>query len=93
MDDVVLGEHMVDRMYDVLADEEQFREHDYWIGRFAGMLDQSRPYTTREFLYLLGQQLAKEGKARRYSHRRREGKSAALLPGDWRQFNRYRNRL
>jgi len=59
-DDVVLASHMVDRMYDVYADEEQFRAHDFWIGRFAGTLDQSRPYTTREFLYLLGKQLSEE---------------------------------
>jgi deoxyhypusine synthase len=55
----MLGEHMVDRMYDVLADEELFREHDTWIGRFAGTLDQTRPYTTREFLNLVGLELAK----------------------------------
>ena len=61
VDDVVLGRHMVDRMYDVLADEKVFRDHDFWIGRFAGTLDQTRPYTTREFLYLLGKELAKEG--------------------------------
>ncbi len=59
MDDVLLAENMVDRMYDVLADEEQFRGHDMWIGRFAASLDQSRPYTTREFLYLLGRDLSK----------------------------------
>src|SRR5438874_2940149 len=59
MDDVVLGENLVDRMYDVLADEEKFREHDQWIGRFAASLDQSRPYTTREFLHLLALELAK----------------------------------
>lgn len=62
VDDVMLGDQMVDRMYDVLADEELFREHDVWIGRFAGTLDQSRPYTTREFLYLVGLELAKEAK-------------------------------
>ncbi len=60
MDDVLLGKHMVDRMYDVLADEDKFRDHDFWIGRFAGTLDQSRAYTTREFLYLLGLELAKD---------------------------------
>lgn len=59
-DDVLLAHHMIDRMYDVLADEEKFRDHDFWIGRFAGTLEQSRPYTTREFLYLLGLELAKE---------------------------------
>lgn len=62
MDDVVLAENLVDRMYDVLADEEQFRKHDVWIGRFAASLDQSRPYTTREFLCLLGLELAKRAK-------------------------------
>jgi deoxyhypusine synthase len=60
MDDEVLGDQMVDRMYDVLADEVRFREHDLWIGSFAARLDQSRPYTTREFLYLLGREIAPE---------------------------------
>ena len=59
IDDVLLAENLVDRMYDVLADEEKFRQHDQWIGRFAATLDQSRPYTTREFLYLLGLELGK----------------------------------
>ena len=54
MDDEMLGDVMVDRMYDVLADEVRFREHDLWIGTFASRLDQTRPYTTREFLYKLG---------------------------------------
>jgi len=59
---VLLAEQLVDRMYDVLADEEKFREHDYWIGDFAASLDQSRPYTTREFLRLLGLELSKRAK-------------------------------
>jgi deoxyhypusine synthase len=58
IDDVMLQKALIDRMYDVLADEERFREHDAWIGRFAASLDQSRPYTTREFLYLLGKELS-----------------------------------
>jgi deoxyhypusine synthase len=62
MDDVALGEALIDRMYDVLADEEKFRQHDQWIGRFAASLDQNRPYTTREFLYLLGIELGKGAK-------------------------------
>ncbi|MBI3665334.1 MAG: deoxyhypusine synthase family protein [Acidobacteria bacterium] len=61
-DDVALAEDLVDRMYDVLADEARFREHDCWIGDFAALLDQARPYTTREFLYLLGCELAKRAK-------------------------------
>jgi deoxyhypusine synthase len=59
IDDVMLQKALIDRMYDVLADEEKFRKHDAVIGRFAASLDQSRPYTTREFLYLLGEQLSK----------------------------------
>jgi deoxyhypusine synthase len=58
-DDLLLADHLVDRIYDVLADEEQFRRHDQWVGRFAASLDQDRPYTTREFLYLLGRELAR----------------------------------
>ncbi len=60
MDDEALGEVMVDRMYDVLADEVRFREHDLWIGSFAARLDQSRPYTTREFLHLLGTEVGRD---------------------------------
>jgi deoxyhypusine synthase len=62
VDDVALQDQLVDRMYDVLADEEEFREEDAVIGRFAGTLDQSRAYTTREFLYLLGREIAKRAK-------------------------------
>lgn len=61
-DDVALAENLVDRMYDVLADEAKFREHDVWIGNFAAGLDQLHPYTTREFLHLLGCELAKHAK-------------------------------
>ena len=59
IDDVVLQKHLIDRMYDTLADEEEFREADAMLGDFAASLDQSRPYTTREFLNLLGRHLAK----------------------------------
>lgn len=60
MDDEALGAVMVDRMYDVLADEVRFREHDLWIGSFAARLDQARPYTTREFLYRLGLEVGRD---------------------------------
>jgi deoxyhypusine synthase len=62
IDDVTLQENLVDRMYDTLADEEEFREEDAYIGRFASTLDASRPYTTREFLYLLGKDVSKRAK-------------------------------
>ena len=59
MDDVVLQRNLIDRIYDTLADEAKFREHDLEIGSLAASLDPSRPYTTREFLYLLGKELSK----------------------------------
>jgi deoxyhypusine synthase len=62
IDDVHLQKHLIDRMYDTLADEEEFREADAMIGRFAASLDQSRPYTTREFLHLLGKELSPRAK-------------------------------
>ena len=61
-DDVLLRDNMVDRMYDTLLDEEEFREQDSWIGHFAETLDASRAYTTREFLNLLGKEAAKISK-------------------------------
>lgn len=62
IDDVQLQKNLIDRMYDTLVDEEEFREEDAFIGRFAATLDQSRPYTTREFLYLLGKEVSKHAK-------------------------------
>ncbi len=62
IDDVRLQKNLIDRMYDTLVDEEEFREEDAFIGRFAATLDQSRPYTTREFLYLLGREVSKRSK-------------------------------
>jgi deoxyhypusine synthase len=62
IDDVLLQKNLIDRMYDVLADEEEFRDADEMIGKFAAALDQSRPYTTREFLNLLGKELSKKAK-------------------------------
>jgi deoxyhypusine synthase len=52
-DDSALSAERVDRVYDTLASEEEFIDNDNWIAEFAATLDR-RPYTTREFLYLLG---------------------------------------
>jgi deoxyhypusine synthase len=62
IDDVELQKNLIDRMYDTLVDEEEFREEDAFIGRFAASLEQSRPYTTREFLYLIGKEVSKRAK-------------------------------
>lgn len=61
-DDVLLAQNLVDRMYDVLADEDEFRDHDRFLGEFAASLDCSRPYTTREFLYRLGRRLREQAR-------------------------------
>src|SRR6266446_5614759 len=52
-DDAALAEDHIDRVYDTLASEEEFIGNDNWIADFAATLE-SRPYTTREFLHLLG---------------------------------------
>ncbi len=62
MDDVELQKNLIDRMYDTLADEEEFRQEDAFIGRFAASLKPSHPYTTREFLYLLGKEISRSAK-------------------------------
>jgi deoxyhypusine synthase len=55
-DDAALAEERIDRVYDTLASEEEFIGNDNWIADFAAGLE-PRPYTTREFLYLLGRHL------------------------------------
>lgn len=52
-DDAALASERVDRVYDTYADEEEFIGNDNWIAEFAAGLE-ARPYTSREFLYLLG---------------------------------------
>ncbi len=52
-DDAALASERIDRVYDTLASEEEFVGNDNWIADFAATLA-ARPYTSREFLYLLG---------------------------------------
>jgi deoxyhypusine synthase len=52
------GEH-IDRVYDTYASEDEFCENDEWIAAFALTLER-RPYTSREFLYKLGEYLWNE---------------------------------
>jgi deoxyhypusine synthase len=56
--DAELKEADVGRFYDTLASEHEFREADEWVGNFANTVDHSRPYSTREFLHLLGRELS-----------------------------------
>jgi deoxyhypusine synthase len=55
-DDAQLANARVDRVYDTFASEDEFCENDEWIAEFAATLE-ARPYTSREFLYLLGEYL------------------------------------
>jgi deoxyhypusine synthase len=52
-DDAALAEERIDRVYDTFASEEEFISNDNWIAEFARTLE-TRSYTTREFLHLLG---------------------------------------
>jgi deoxyhypusine synthase len=57
-DDAALAEERIDRVYDTYASEEEFISNDNWIADFASTLE-ARPFTTREFLHLLGGHLWK----------------------------------
>jgi deoxyhypusine synthase len=57
-DDAALAEDRIDRVYDTFASEEEFIGNDNWIAAFAVSIE-PRPYTTREFLHLLGGHLWK----------------------------------
>ena len=58
-DDAKLQHERIDRVYDTYASEEEFCDNDEWIAAFALKLER-RPYTTREFLYRLGEYLWNE---------------------------------
>jgi deoxyhypusine synthase len=55
-DDGQLKAAGVDRVYDTYASEDEFVDNDNWIADFALTLEE-RPYTSREFLYRLGERL------------------------------------
>ncbi|HET6403354.1 MAG TPA: deoxyhypusine synthase family protein [Candidatus Thermoplasmatota archaeon] len=55
MDDLELREHMIDRLYDTLVDEDKFRETDDYLGELAAKLDPQRTYTTRELMKFYGE--------------------------------------
>ena len=57
-DDVRLADLRVLRFYDVLAPEHEFSRGERFCTEFALTLDDSRPYTTREYFRLMGQAMA-----------------------------------
>jgi deoxyhypusine synthase len=58
-DDTDLQAEHIDRVYDTYASEDEFVENDNWIADVALSLE-PRPYTSREFLHLLGRRLWEE---------------------------------
>ena len=61
-DDVELRSHKIDRIYDTYADEDGFVRLDKRVGAWASKTLDDRPYTTREFLGLLGKEAARASK-------------------------------
>jgi deoxyhypusine synthase len=59
IDDLLLREHFIDRIYDTLVDEEKFRETDAFIGDIADSLE-PRTYSSREFMRILGSKIKDE---------------------------------
>ncbi|MEW6360884.1 MAG: deoxyhypusine synthase family protein [Pyrinomonadaceae bacterium] len=58
MSDEELAASDIMRLGDVLANREEYQEADEWIGSVINQLDQTRAYSVREFLLLLGRELA-----------------------------------
>jgi deoxyhypusine synthase len=61
MDDTVLRENYIDRIYDTYIDEEQLQACDHTIKKIADSLE-PRPYSSREFIHEMGKWLTKNSK-------------------------------
>jgi deoxyhypusine synthase len=61
VDDNEMRELMIDRIYDTFIDEEELRECDMTIANICDSL-YKKPYSSREFIYHMGEYLAKNGK-------------------------------
>jgi deoxyhypusine synthase len=60
-DDNELKDKNLDRIYDTLVSENEFRDTDKWLEKAAYDLYSGRPMTTREFINLIGRKLDEEG--------------------------------
>jgi deoxyhypusine synthase len=63
LDDAMLRELHIDRIYDTLIDEDELRICDETVKRIADELP-PRPYSSREFVQEMGKYLAENGKVR-----------------------------
>lgn len=63
MDDEVLRNQAIDRIYDTLIDEDELRICDHTIADIANTLE-PRAYSSREFIKEMGAYLSKKGKNR-----------------------------
>lgn len=61
VDDNELRNLMIDRIYDTYIDEENLRDCDMTIAKICDNLEH-RPYSSREFLKIMGEYLSKYGK-------------------------------
>ena len=62
VDDSLLQEHAIDRIYDTFIDEDQLRVCDTTVKEIADSLD-ARPYSSREFIVEMGRYLDKQSNA------------------------------
>lgn len=58
MSDDELESSEVSRIGDMLANQDEYREADEWVGSVINQLDLTRSYSVREFLHLMGRELA-----------------------------------
>jgi deoxyhypusine synthase len=60
-DDLKLKDLHLDRVYDTLLSEDEFRVTDNWLEKLAYNFNPNQPLTSREFLYMLGEKMSHEG--------------------------------
>lgn len=58
MDDEELELSDVYRIGDMLSNQDEYREADEWVGSVVNQFDVTRQYSIREFLHLMGRELA-----------------------------------
>jgi deoxyhypusine synthase len=58
MTDDELGEAEISRYGDLLVSQEEHREADEWVGSVLNQFEPGKSYSVREFLHLLGRELA-----------------------------------